>query len=233
VADATTAKARSVLDDDLPLLDRVLASDEGAFEELVQRHEDRVYRITMAITGNQQDAEEAMQDTFLKVHKHLGNFRRTSKFSTWLTRIAVNEALQVRRRQRVTESLDELTSTDEGMVPKQLQDWHDDPEKIYTKQQMREIVEQAIQSLPSQYREAFVLRDVQGLTTEEAAEALGISRPALKSRLLRARLMMREALAVHFQRPPSLKSKMIQARLKLFDALTVPFRQRSGNKGDM
>jgi len=222
-----------VLDDDVPLLDRVLAGDVLAFEELVQRHEQRVYRITMAITGNHQDAEEAMQDTFLKAHRHLSGFERTSKFSTWLTRIAVNEALQCRRRQRATESLDELTSTEEGMVPKQLQDWHDDPEKTYSKQQMRDIVEQAIQSLPTQYREAFVLRDVQGLTTEEAAEALGLSRPALKSRLLRARLMMREALAVHFQRSPTLKSKMIQARLKLFDALTVPFRQRSGNKGDM
>lgn len=231
--ESSTARARPASDDDLLLLDRILAGDAPAFEELVEKHEQRVYRIAMAITGNHQDAEEATQDTFLKVHQHLGNFQRTSKFTTWLTRIAVNEALQIRRRQRVTESLDDLTATDEGIVPKQLQDWHDDPEKMYTKQQMREIVEQAIQSMAPQYREAFVLRDVQGLTTEEAAEALGISRPALKSRLMRARLMMRETLAIHFQRPPSLKEKMIQARVKLLDVLAAPFRQPSGDKGEM
>ncbi|MBI3671044.1 MAG: sigma-70 family RNA polymerase sigma factor [Acidobacteria bacterium] len=211
-------------DDDLPLLDRIVAGDAQAFEELVQRHEERVYRVTIAITGNHEDAEEAMQQTFLKVYQHLGGFQRASKFTTWLTRIAVNEALQKRRRQRVTESLDDPRLTDEAVMPKQLRDWHDDPEKIYSKQQMREIVESAIQSLAPMYREVFVLRDVQGLTTQEAAEALGIAVSALKSRLLRARLMMREALAGHFQRPITLKSRIFQVRWKIQDALVAGFR---------
>ncbi len=226
------SEARLVPDDDLPLLDRVLAGDAQAFEELVQRHEQRVYRVAMAITGNQEDTEEAMQDTFLNAYRHLGEFQRASKFSTWLTRIAVNEALQKRRRQRITESLDDPRLTDEGVMPKQLEDWHDDPEEIYSKQQIREIVERAIQSLAPIYREAFVLRDVQGLTTEEAAEALGVAIPAFKSRLLRARLMMREALAGHFQRPLTLKSRMFQARWKIQDALAAGFRQPSGKKGE-
>jgi RNA polymerase sigma-70 factor, ECF subfamily len=201
VADAGMSIAVLGPDKDVGLLDSILAGDTGAFEELVQRHEHRVYRIAVAITGNQQDAEEAMQDAFLKAYQHLGEFQRRSKFSTWLTRIAVNEALQRRRRQPIMESLDELTETEDGMmVPRQLQDWHDGPEKIYSRRQLREMVEMAIQSLAPIYREAFVLRDLEGLTTQEAAEALGLSVPALKSRVLRARLMVREALAARFQR---------------------------------
>ncbi len=221
------------IDDDLPLVDRVLADGAQAFEELVRRHERRVYRTTFAITGNQEDAEDAMQETFLKVYQHLGDFQRASRFSTWLTRIAINEALQSRRRRRTTESLDEPVMADEEMMPRQLEDWHDDPEKIYSKQEIRQIVEEAIQSLAPIYREAFLLRDVEGLTTEEAAEALGLAVPALKSRLLRARLMMREALATRFQRPPTLKSRIMRARWKIQDVLATRMRPPSGQKGEM
>ncbi|MGH9711842.1 MAG: sigma-70 family RNA polymerase sigma factor [Candidatus Acidiferrales bacterium] len=220
-------------DDDLPLLDRILTGDAQAFDELVQRHKQRVYRIAMAVTSNHEDAEEAMQQTFLKVHQHLSGFERTSKFTTWLTRIAINEALQKRRRLRKTESLDTPTLTDGSVMPKQLQDWHDNPERIYSREQMREIVESAIQSLPTMYREAFVVRDVEGLTTEEASEVLQISVPALKTRLLRARLMMREALAGHFQRPATLRSKVFQARWRIQDALMAPFRGSNGKKEEM
>ena len=233
MADARMSEGRLAPDDDLPVVDRVLAGDVQAFEELVQRHEQRVYRTTFAITGNQEEAEDAMQETFLKVYQHLGDFQRASRFSTWLTRIAVNEALQKRRRRRPTESLDEPVMTDEEIMPKQLQDWRDDPEKIYAKQEIRRIVEEAIQLLAPNYREAFMLRDLEGLSNEEAAEALGLSLTAFKSRLLRARLMMREALAVHFQRPPTLKSRMIQAQWKIQDALAARFRRPSGKKGEM
>ena len=225
------AEGRLVPDDDLPLVDRVLAGDAQAFEELVGRHQRRVYRVAIAITGNQEDAEETMQETFLKMYQHLSEFQRASRLSTWLTRIAVNEALQKRRKRRITESLDEPVVSDEEMMPKQLQDWRDDPEKIYAKEEIRQIVEEAIQSLAPIYREAFVLRDVEGLTTEEAAEVLGIAIPALKSRLLRARLMMREALAARFQRPPTLKSRMVHARWKIQDAVAAHFRRPPGKKG--
>lgn len=217
--------SRAVVDEDLVLLDRILTGDAKAFEELVHRHEQRVYRVAMGVIGNHEDAEEAMQQTFLKVHQHLGGFQRSSKFATWMTRIAINEALQIRRRRRPTVSLDDLQVSDEGVMPKELRDWHDDPGKVYDKQQIREIVERAIQFLPTIYREAFVVRDVQGLTSEEAAAALGIGVSALKTRLLRARLMMREALAVYLQREPSLKSRAAQVRWKLQDVFLARMRR--------
>jgi RNA polymerase sigma-70 factor, ECF subfamily len=131
------------------------------------------------------------------------------------------------------DSLDDPTETEDGMmVPKQLEDWHDDPEKLYAKQQLREIVEQAVQALPPIYREAFVLRDVEDLTTEQAAEALGLSVSALKSRLLRARLMVREALAKHLQRPPSFKSKLRHAQWKIQDVVMAGLRKPSGEVGE-
>lgn len=225
LADMKPSGSQGVADEDLVLVDRTLSGDPKAFEELVHRHEQRVYRVTIGIIGNHEDAEEAMQQTFLKVYQHLGGFQRSSKFTTWMTRIAINEALQIRRRRRPTVSLDDLQVSDEGVTPRELRDWHDDPGKLYDKQQIREIVEQAIQSLPTIYREAFVLRDVQGLTTQEAAMALAIGVSSLKTRLLRARLMMREALAVYLQREPSLKSRAAQARWKLQDAFLARTRR--------
>jgi len=220
----SSSGTRAVVDEDLVLLDRILGGDADAFEELVHRHQQRVYRIAMGIIGNHEDAEEAMQQTFLKVHQHLGGFQRSAKFATWMTRIAINEALQIRRRRRPTVSLDDLQVSDEGVMPRELRDWHDDPAKIYDKQQIREIVERAIQSLPTIYREAFVVRDVQGLTSEEAAAALGIGVSTVKTRLLRARLMMREALAVYLQRRPTLKSRAAQVSWKLQDAFRARMR---------
>jgi RNA polymerase sigma-70 factor (ECF subfamily) len=224
LSETRSSGTQAVVDEDLVLLDRILGGDANAFEELFHRHEQRVYRITMGIIGNHEDAEEAMQQTFLKVHQHLGGFQRSAKFATWMTRIAVNEALQIRRRRRPTVSLDDLQVSDEGVMPRELRDWHDDPAKIHDKQQIREIVERAIQSLPTIYRETFVVRDVQGLTSEEAAAALGIGVSAVKTRLLRARLMMREALAVYLQRRPTLKSRAAQVSWKLQDVLLARMR---------
>ena len=222
----------AIVDEDLVLLDRILTGDARAFEELVHRHEQRIYRVAMGIIGNHEDAQEAIQQTFLKVYQHLGGFQRSSKFTTWMTRIAINEALQIRRRRRPTVSLDDPQVSDEGVMPRELRDWHDDPGKIYDKQQIREIVERAIQSLPTIYREAFVLRDVQGLTSEEAAAALGIRVSALKTRLLRARLMMREELALYLQREPTLKSRAALVRWKLQDAFIGGMRRViAGRKG--
>jgi len=229
-AETQVRENAAALDEDISLLDRIRAGDTSAFEELVHRHAQRVYRVAMGIIGNHEDAEEAMQQTFLRVHKHLGQFQRLSKFTTWMTRIALNEALQIRRRRSPTVSLDDPQVIDEESMPRQLRDWHDDPSKIYDKQQIREIVETAIQSLPSIYREAFVLRDVQGLTSEESAAALGIGLSALKTRLLRARLMMREALTVYLQKRPTLKSRAAQIRWRLQDALLARMRRKASIK---
>jgi RNA polymerase sigma-70 factor, ECF subfamily len=115
-------------------------------------------------------------------------------------------------------------------MPKQMRDWHDDPGKVYDKQQLREVVETAIQSLPTIYREAFVLRDVQGLTSEESAVALRVSVSTLKTRLFSARLLMREALACYFQKDSTLKSRIAKVRWKIQDAFLAGLRRAAQGK---
>lgn len=196
-------------EDDRQLVERVLGGDRRAFESLVRKHERRVFRITVAVLGNAEDAEEAMQDTFVKAYRHLSQFRGDSRFTTWLTRIAVNEALQKRKARKNAVSLDEVPEAEVKSFPHRSYQWHEDPEKLYGKQEIRKMVEDAIQSLPSIYRETFVLRDVEGLRAEEAAEILGLSLPAIKSRLLRARLLVREALADRLEDTPVLAKRIL------------------------
>lgn len=199
-------------DDDVSLIERVLAGNRRAFEPLVRRHERRVFRVTLAILGNVEDAEEAIQDAFVKAFRHLDQFRRESRFTTWLTRIAVNEALQKRQTRKDMVSLDDsrdiTEQAGEQFVPRRFESWRADPEQLYGKQELRRIVESAIQTLPAIYREAFVLRDIEEMSAEESAEVIAITVGALKSRLLRARLMMREALAVSLEQPPTLAVKI-------------------------
>jgi RNA polymerase sigma-70 factor (ECF subfamily) len=215
-------------EDELSLIERVLAGDSRAFEPLVRRHERRVFRVALAVLGNIQDAEEAMQDTFVKVFRHLGQFRRESRFSTWLTRIAINEALQKRQRRKDFAPLDESHEKCASFVPQRYEAWRSDPESIYGKRQIRRLIEAAIESLPQIYREAFVLRDVEGMGAEEAAEAIGISVPALKSRLLRARLMMRESLAASFEEPRTLKRKIVNTAVEIRDAVALRVMRAAG-----
>ena len=196
-------------EDDLALVERAVCGDRAAFESLVRRHERRVFRVSLAVLGNAEDAEEAMQDAFIKAYRHLAQFRRESKFTTWLTRITINEAVQKRRGRRDFVSLDDSRGTEGWFTPRRTESWRADPEKLYGKQELREIVEAAIRELPPIYREAFVLRDVEEMAAEEAAEAIGITVGALKSRLLRARLMVREALASSIEEPPTLSTKIL------------------------
>lgn len=140
----------------------------------------------------------AAQDTFLRAFQHIANFQRRSKFSTWLTTIASNTALQRLRERRPVESIDEGPDADEGFRPRQIRAWDDDPEQLYSKDETRGLVEKELMKLPAKYRVVLVLRDIEQLSGEEAAAVLGIGLPALKSRLLRGRLMLRESLAPHF-----------------------------------
>jgi len=196
------------LDEDLGLINQVLAGDRAHFETLVRRHERRVFRVALAVLGNFEDAEEAMQDAFVKAYRHLKDFRRESRFSTWLTRIAVNEALQKRQARKENVALDESREIASSSLPRNFEPWGADPEKQYGRKEVREIVEKAIQSLPEIYREALVLRDLEGMSAAEAAAALEITVPALKSRLLRARLMMREALSAAFEERRPLRARI-------------------------
>jgi len=215
-------------EDDLLLVERVLAGDRRAFEPLVRRHERRVFRVTLAILGNIEDAEEAMQDTFVKAFRHLDQFRRAARFTTWLTRIAVNAAIEKRKSRKDFVPLSESETVEEQFLTKHYEPWKSNPEQVYGKQELHRIVEEAIRALPPIYREAFVLRDIEELSAEEAAEALGITVPALKSRLLRGRLMMRENLAGMLEERPTLKKRVLHTAVDVGTAVAMRLMRAVG-----
>jgi len=187
-------------DDESQLVTAAKSGDAAAFEELVNRYERKIFRLTMNITRNHEDAEDAMQDAFMKAYAHLANFQGDSRFYTWLVRIAANEALMRLRKRRPNQfSLDEPVEGDEDLMPRELQDWGPSPEQRYAQAEMRDILDQAIDQLEPEYRVPFVLRDMEELSTEETAAAMGISVAAVKSRLLRARLKLRQKLHRYFR----------------------------------
>jgi len=188
--------------DELALVERSRVGDAGAFNELVQRYERKIYRLAKHITQNDEDAEDVLQESFMKAYTHLDSFQGDSKFYTWLVRIAVNEALMKLRKRKTdrTVSLDEPQDTGEDLVPREIAVWDDDPEKKYSREELATILDTAVQSLKPSFRTVFVLRDIEELSTEDTAETLGISIPAVKSRLLRARLQLREKLTRYFRR---------------------------------
>lgn len=218
-------------DEDGPLVERVLNGDQHAYEQLVRRHEKRVFRTTIAILSDLADAEEAMQETFLKAYVNLNTFRRDARFTTWLTRIAVNESLQILRRRRDTASLDDPETPPQHFRPSRLEEWHASPERRYAAAELKQIVEDAIRALPPAYRVVFLLRDVEQLSTEETAEALGLSIPATKSRVLRARLMVREALAARFEKPATLRSRLRRAASMARNMMAMAFERPAGRAG--
>jgi len=153
----------------------------------------------LGILGSREEARDAMQDTFVKAFQHLGKFQGRSKFSTWLVSIASNTGLQLLRDRKPMQSLDEdFSEADESFRPRQIRAWTEDPEQLYSGTETRALVEEGVMKLPVKYRVVLILRDIEQLSIEEAAAALGLGIPALKSRHLRGRLMLREALTPHF-----------------------------------
>jgi RNA polymerase sigma-70 factor (ECF subfamily) len=187
---------------DILLVNRAREGDVQAFEQLVKQYDRQVFRIAQHITQNREDAEDVVQDAFLKAYEKLEQFQGNSKFYTWLVRIAVNESLMRLRKRRTGRmvSIDEDVETEEGSMPRDLAEWRPDPEMMYGQSELAEILRKTIQGLPPGFRVVFVLRDVEGLSTEETAETLGLSVPAVKSRLLRARLQLRERLSRYFRK---------------------------------
>lgn len=183
-------------DPDAEIVARVRGGDVDAFEILVRRHGGRILRTLRGITGESADAEDALQSAFLRAFERIAEFHGSSLFGTWLTRIAINEGLQKVRARRPAESLD--AGEDDTFRPRLILPWHETPESLYSEAQRKELVERAVAGLPEKYRVAVVLRDMEQLTTEEAAAALHLPIPTLKTRVLRGRLMLREALAPHF-----------------------------------
>ena len=167
-----------------------------AFEELVRRHTRLVYRALIAILGDAADAQDAMQDTLLSAFKHIRGFQGRSKFSTWLVSIARNAALERLRGRRSMESLGQSeTGEDCNFRPRQIAAWQENPEQSHSRMEIRQLVEKGLLQLPSKYRVIVMLRDVELLSTDDVARQLGLSVPAVKTRLLRGRLMLREWLA--------------------------------------
>lgn len=188
--------------DEAPLVDRARSGDTAAFTELVNRYERKIFRLAKHITQNDEDAEDVLQETFLKAYSHLDSFQGQSKFYTWIVRIGVNEALMKLRKRKSsrTVSLDEPTDTGEDTMVREIAVWDENPEQKYSREELREILDKAVESLKPAFRTVFVLRDIEELSTEETASALDISIPAVKSRLLRARLQLREKLTKFFRR---------------------------------
>jgi RNA polymerase sigma-70 factor (ECF subfamily) len=191
----------AIADPDVSLVAQAQAGDLAAFEELVRRHTQSVYRTLTAILGDQIEAQDAMQDVFLSAFKHIGSFEGRAKVSTWLASIARNAAFQRIRRRKDMESLDGVEQgEDREFRPRQVRAWQDDPEQAYSKEQMRKLVERGILQLSAKYRAVVMLRDIEQLSTDEVARQLGLSVPTVKTRLFRGRLMLREWLSPHFSK---------------------------------
>ena len=186
---------------DVALIARVRGGDLSAYDTLVRKYERQLFRIAQHITQNREDAEDVMQDAFLKAYEKLDQFQGNSKFSTWLVRIAVNESLMRLRKRKTskTVSMDQDVQTEDGSIPRDFAEWRPNPEQLYGQRELGEILRKTIQGLPPGFRTVFTLRDVENFSTEETAEALGLSVPAVKSRLLRARLQLRERLSRYFR----------------------------------
>lgn len=190
-------------DPDFEIVARVKNGETDAFEELVRKHGRRVYRSLIGILGSAEEAEDALQDVFLKAFQHLPNFEARSRFLTWLVRIAINTGLQ---RLRGRKDFDSLEEESEEFRPRSIQAWTDSPEDYYSREELRRLVEREVMKLPLKYRLALMLRDLEELSTQEAAAALGLTVPGLKARVLRGRLMLRESMVPYFSKAGTGKS---------------------------
>ncbi len=190
-------------DDDLALVHASQSGDAAAFEELVRRYDRKLLRIAQHVTDNLEDAEEAVQEAFFKGYRKLHQFQENAKFSTWLIRIAINESLtKLRKRRKARElSLDENAQAEDRDLPRDVADWAPNPEQLYGASELRKILIGSLQELGPGLRTVFVLRNVEGFSTNQTAEILGLNEAAVRSRLFRARLQLREKLSKYFRTP--------------------------------
>ncbi len=193
-----TAVAQEPTEDEA-LVARAQRGDYAAFDELVTRHEDRLYALALSITRRPADAEDAVQNAFVAVLEHLNEFRGDAPFAAWLRRIAVNAALKTLRRRR-TEAAVPLEGDDEAPIqrPELTAPWRGEPAALVEAGELRRILAEAVERLPEGQRLVFVLRDQEGLSVAETAQALALSEANVKVRLLRARLALREELTRRF-----------------------------------
>ena len=188
------------------LIQRIRNGERSHFHELIRPYERRAFVIAYAVLHNQDDAEDAVQQAMVKIFLHLEQLAESEKFSQWAMRIVENEARMYKRkrRQHLYQSVDEDPAEDDRtrqFRPRQFADWRDLPNEILEQGEVRAAITEALATLPAIYREIFILRDVERLSIAETADILGISVPMVKTRLHRARLMMREALSPIFAKP--------------------------------
>jgi RNA polymerase sigma-70 factor (ECF subfamily) len=205
IAEGLERHAVAVFDADLPLVNAVRNGDESAFEELVRRYDRKLYRVAQGIIHNHEDAEEVVQAAFLKAYLNLYRFQGNSKFSTWLIRIAMNESFMKLRKQR--SNREQPLDTDNAFGPERsshnrldLTDWAANPESLYSATELRQILENCLQKLQPRLRVVFVLRDIDGHSISETSGILDLTATAVKTRLSRARLLLREELTRYFKK---------------------------------
>lgn len=184
--------------DDLALVNLALAGNAGAFRTIMKRHNRRIYRVARGILGDDSDAEDVVQETYIKAYQHLADFRAESSLTTWLTRIAINEALGRKRKRRATVDLSEIETLDEqGEVCVVIFPGAAaavGPESAAMRAQIRRLLETAMDDLPEAFRIVFVMRDVEQMSIEETSQQLGVLPETVKTRLHRARRLLRQAL---------------------------------------
>ena len=194
-------------DDDLTLVHATRRGDVSAFEKLVRKYDCKLLRIAQSVMHNREDAEDAVQEAFFKAYKKLGQFQETAKFSTWLIRIVLNESLmKLRKRRAVREdSLYGCPPNEGEIVPRELADWSIGPQELYGAAEFRKILIKCLLELQPALRVVFVLRDMEELSISETSEALSLSAVAVKARLFRARLQLREGLSRYFRKRDGLR----------------------------
>ena len=193
--------ASDLADDDMTLVAACRRGEGSAFDELVKRYDRKLFRIAQHVTRNREDAQDVVQEAFLRAFRNLDQFQGNSQFSTWLVRITINQSLmKVRKAHRKKEvQVDHDGFTDMGDLSPEVVDWAPNPEELYRSSELREILTNALETLQPGLSLVFVLRDVEGLSTEQTAAALGLTQAAVKTRLMRARLQLRDRLTPYFK----------------------------------
>ncbi|MFN4226745.1 MAG: RNA polymerase sigma factor [Candidatus Ratteibacteria bacterium] len=186
---------------DLELVEKAKAGDNKAFEELVRKTQDKIYNLGLKILGNKEDAADLLQETYIKAYESLPKFEGKSSFYTWLYRIATNFALMKLRKEKYKKiSIDEIKQMSNGTYKLEISDWSNNPQIQYRNEELKEILNEAINSLPPKYKTIFILHDIEGLSLSEISEILSLSISTIKTRIHRSRLYLREKLSEYFKK---------------------------------
>jgi RNA polymerase sigma-70 factor (ECF subfamily) len=216
-------EVRAVASDDLDLVHASKNGDIAAFEQLVKKYDRKLLRIAQSVTHNREDSQDAVQEAFLKAYQNLAEFREDSRFSTWLIRITLNQSLMKLRRRNTTKevSLDGDLQADGDMLPRDVVDWTPNPEELYWASELRDILTKTLEELPPISRTVFVLRDIEGLSIDQTAVVLNLSHSAVKARLWRVRLQLRERLNGYFSKQKESAPVELRPGRVTTDELTV------------